>query len=181
MYISIAALLSAAVLPTIISAHGLITSPAPRAVGAASLAACGSAVTKQIVADNTSHVEGLPEAAATASDYHAKDCNLWLCKGLQYADNTANVLALSPGEVVHIDAYIRIKHAGTANVSIVDTKTDTIVGNQLLYWSNYADEKLSSLPANNSAFDVTIPRSLDGNCLKPGDCVSLTAMSMGFG
>jgi len=171
MYFSASSLLAAASLATTISAHGIITTPYPRAVGAASLAACGSAVTDLIVADNTSHVEGLPEAAATDSAYHASKCNLWLCKGLQYADNTANVLALSPGQVLPIDVYIRIPHEGTANVSIVDTKKNAIIGSELIYWDRYADQALATLPANNSAFSITVPRSLGGSCLYPGDCV----------
>jgi len=161
----------AAGLAVTVSAHGLITSPAPRAVGSASTAACGTAVTAQIVADNTSHVEGLPEASLTDPTYDADACNLWLCKGLQYADNTDNVLLLSPGEEVPIEVFIRIPHAGTANVSIVDTKENVVLGNELLYWDSYADEKLPTLPANNSVFSVTIPRTLDGKCLSAGDCV----------
>lgn len=157
-----------------VQGHGLITSPYPRAVGPASIKACGSAVTDQIVADNTSHVEGLPEASETDPAYNPKECNLWLCKGLQYADNTDNVLSLSPGEVLPIDVWIRIPHAGYANVSVVDTKTDQIIGDQLLYWDDYADEKLATLPANNSAFSVTIPRSLEGKCLAAGECVCLS-------
>lgn len=156
-----------------ISAHGIITTPYPRAVGPASIAACGDAVTDLIVADNTSHVEGLPEASVTDSGYNKAKCNLWLCKGLQYADNTENVISVSPGEVLPFEVFIRIPHEGTANVSIVDTKKNSIIGSELLYWDRYADEKLTTLPANNSAFSVTIPRHLEGKCLDAGDCVSI--------
>ena len=69
---------AAAALASTAWSHGVITTPAPRAVGAASLATCGSDVTNLIKADNTLHVEGLPEAAATDSAYNATECNLWL-------------------------------------------------------------------------------------------------------
>jgi hypothetical protein len=159
-------------LASIVSSHGLITSPYPRAVGAASLANCGTGVTQQIKADNTSHVEGLPEAAAVDKNYKAALCNLWLCKGLQLADNTANVQTYTPGQVVPITVSLRIKHAGTANVSVVDTKTNKIIGAPLLYWDKYADEKLPALPANNTKFSVTIPTSLGSQCAAAGACVS---------
>jgi hypothetical protein len=48
-------------------------------------------------------VEGLPEAAKTDSSYKADACNLWLCRGLQFADNTANVETYTAGQTVHID------------------------------------------------------------------------------
>jgi hypothetical protein len=117
-------------------------------------------------------VEGLPEAAKKDSTYKPDDeCNLWLCRGLQHADNTANVETYKAGQTVHFEVNIRIRHAGTANVSVVDTKSNKVV-QQLLYWDNYADEKLATLPANNTAFDVTIPSDLGGACATTGSCVS---------
>ena len=65
-------------LSSTVFAHGVINKPLPRVVNAASTAACGTAVTKKITADVTDHVEGLPEAAAKDSGYHAAKCNL--CK-----------------------------------------------------------------------------------------------------
>lgn len=158
-------------LATTISSHGLIVTPTPRNPGAASLAACGSAVQNNIKGDLTSHVEGLPEAARNDKNYIAAKCNLWLCRGLQYADNTANVMAYTPGQVIDFDVKITIKHKGTANMSIVDTKSNKVV-KQLLYWSNYADETLKTMPANNTVFSVTMPKDLGGACTTAGDCVS---------
>lgn len=158
-------------LATTVSSHGLITTPVPRGPGAASLAACGSAVTNNIKGDLTSHVEGLPEASKTDKSYIADKCNLWLCRGLQFADNTANVVAYTPGQVINFDVKITIKHKGTANMSIVDTKSNKVV-KQLLYWSNYADETLKTMPANNTVFSVTMPKDLGGACTTAGDCVS---------
>ncbi|KAI1398464.1 hypothetical protein F4819DRAFT_33942 [Hypoxylon fuscum] len=157
------------------SAHGLITSPAPRAPGAASVAACGAAVVDNIKKDMTSHVEGLPELAAADAAYHAEQCNLWLCKGLQAADNAANVQAYAPGQSVNIQVDLSIPHVGAANVSVVDTKTDTIIGQPLLTWpSGYADERqfyAGTTPANQTDFNVTIPEDLGSQCAEAGACV----------
>ena len=79
-------------------------------------------------------MEGLPEAAKTGSTYKASDCNLWLCRSLQFADNTANVETYTAGQSVHFDIKIT-KHAGTANISIVGTKSNKII-KKLLYWDS---------------------------------------------
>jgi len=170
MLFSISTIAAVASLAATVSSHGLISKPTPRGPGAASLAACGSAVTNNIKGDLTSHVEGLPEAAKTDSKYNAAECNLWLCRGLQFADNTANVQTYTPGESVHMDVKISIKHVGTANVSIVDTKANKVV-KQLLYWGTYADDKAATLPANNTSFDLTIPTDLGATCATAGACV----------
>lgn len=131
----------------------------------------------------------------TDKKYNATACNLWLCRGLQL-ENAANASVISwmPGQKVHIDVKITIKHhvsltilsdqillfhrvfvltrhQGTANVSIVSTKTNKIIGDQLLYWNSYADERLATMPANNTAFDVVIPTTLGNQCATAGDCV----------
>lgn len=162
------------------SAHGVITSPTPRIAGEASLAACGTAVQLLNTQDVTTHVEGLPEVAAVDETYHPDECNLWLCKGLQLDEAAGGVVqTYSPGEVVPIEVNLRILHAGTANVSIVDTASNTIVGSQLLYWDDYANEKLPSVPENNTHFSVTIPDDIDaGKCTTAGECVSETIHTM---
>jgi hypothetical protein len=75
-------LVIASLASTVLS-HGLITSPPSRVPGAAMEAACGTAVTALVKSDNTSHVEGMPEAAATTANFNATACNVFLCKGLQ--------------------------------------------------------------------------------------------------
>ena len=63
---------------------------------------------------------------------------------------------------------------GSANVSIVDVKSNKVVkgGENLLYWaSGYADEAQKVTPVNQTKFDVTIP-DLGGACKVAGDCVS---------
>lgn len=169
-------LLSLASLASLVHAHGYISSPAMRMPGDATKAACGSAVVADIVRDKTSHVEGLPELAAKDAGYHAASCNLWLCRGVQFGDNTAGVQAYTPGQVVPVKIALTIPHVGSANVSVVETKTNAILGTPLLSWpAGYADEKQfygKTLPANQTDFSITIPTTLGAKCATAGDCVS---------
>lgn len=121
-----------AALATTVSAHGYVSSPPARQANNATTAACGSAVADSIRADNTSHVEGLPELAANDAGYHAASCDLWLCRGIQLDDNVANIQSYSPGQTVNIEIKLTIPHEGNANVSIVDTATNRIVGSPLV-------------------------------------------------
>lgn len=179
-YLSLATLVGIA---TTVSSHGVITSPTPRIAGAVSRAACGTAITLLHKQDVTDHVEGMPQVAAVDSTYHADECNLWLCKGLQLDEEASGpVQTYSPGQVVPIEVYLRILHAGTANVSIVDTASNTVVGSELLYWDSYADEKLPAVPANNTLFSVTIPSDIEeGKCTTAGECVSESFHIMSVG
>ncbi|KAL6710486.1 hypothetical protein ACN47E_008534 [Coniothyrium glycines] len=163
----------AALLPTAILGHGLITSPPARPIGPSLLADCGAKVEQDIRLDNTSHVEGLPELAAQSPDYNAAKCNLWQCKGLQFADNRNNTQIWHTGQVVPIKVWIRIPHEGSANVSIVDTKSNTIVGDMLKVWSKgYAPGKTESdTPLDQREFSVTVPAGLEEQCAVAGDCV----------
>ncbi|TVY71281.1 hypothetical protein LSUE1_G007983 [Lachnellula suecica] len=151
--------------------HGLITSPPARAPGAAMDAACGTAVSALVKADNTSHVEDMPEAAAATANFNGTACNVFLCKGLQFADNTANVQTFEPGQVVNMLASIPIPHEGPMNVSVINTKTNAAIGAPLISFASYADESLAALPANNTNFNVTIPNTLGSACSVAGDCV----------
>ncbi len=78
--------------------------------------ACGVSVTALVVADNTSHIEDMPEAAAATGNFNSTACNVFLCKGLQFADNTANVQNFTAGQVVNMRASIPIPHEGPMNV-----------------------------------------------------------------
>jgi hypothetical protein len=168
-------LLRLLVLATTVVAHGYVSSPPARQAGPATDAACGKLVADVIRADNTSHVEGLPEEAAQAgSGYHADACNLWLCKGLQYADNAANVQRWAAGATVEMRVLLTIPHDGTANVSIVDLARNEVVGDMLLVWdAHYANEAefhAGTLPRNNTAFNVTLP-DVSERCGTAGACV----------
>jgi hypothetical protein len=154
--------------------HGIITSPPVRAVGPAMISACGSSVAALVTADNTSHVEGMPETAAAIPNFNSTACNVFMCKGLQFADNTANVQTFQPGQVVNMLASIPIPHEGPMNVSVVDTKTNTAIGNPLISFVSYADESLPALPANNTNFNVSIPTTLGSTCSVAGACVSVS-------
>jgi hypothetical protein len=158
-------------LASIVFGHGIITSPPVRAVGPAMISACGSSVAALVTADNTSHIEGMPEAAAALSSFNHSACNVFMCKGLQFADNAGNVQRFQPGQIVNMIASIPIPHEGPMNVSIINTKTNSAIGNPLISFVSYADESLPALPANNTNFNVTIPATLGSVCSVVGTCV----------
>lgn len=135
------------------------------------IAACGASVAALVTADNTSHVEGMPEAAAAIAGFNSTACNVFLCKGLQFEDNKAQIQNFTKGQVVNMRASIPIPHEGPMNVSIINTKTNTAIGAPLINFVSYADEALATLPANNTNFNVTIPSDLGTNCTVAGDCV----------
>lgn len=58
-------------------------------------------------------------------------------------------------------------------MSVVGTKTNKVI-KQLLYRNAYADDKLATLPANNTTFNVTIPKDLGVACENAGECVSIS-------
>ncbi|KAH6654806.1 hypothetical protein BKA67DRAFT_518183 [Truncatella angustata] len=158
-----------------VAAHGYVSSPPARQVGNASVAACGQSVVNNIKADNTSHVEGLPELAANDNGYNSTLCNLWQCRGIQYADNLANVQKYTPGQVVNLKVKLTIPHTGNANVSVVDTRTNKILGKPLISWAEgYADEKAfygGTTPKGQIDFNVTIPSDLGNACTDGGSCI----------
>jgi hypothetical protein len=172
MQFSIAALLT--LVPAVLG-HGIITSPPSRPDGPALLANCGPRVEQDIRLDNTSHVESRPELAAKdGSKYNAAKCNLWLCTGLQFADNMNNTQTWHAGQVIPVKVWIRIPHEGSANVSIVDTKSNKIIGDMLKVWDKgYAPgKKESDVPQSQKEFSVTVPAGLEEKCATAGACVS---------
>lgn len=78
---------------------------------------------------------------------------------------------LAVGDVVDFKAIIPIPHVGPMNVSIVDTATNTVIGDPLISFDVYADEALDVLPANNTAFSVKVPKVAGGACQVAGECV----------
>ena len=99
--------------------------------------------------------------------------NPFLCRGALFADNASLLQRFTPGQTIPFKASIPIPHEGPCNVSVVNTQTNSVVGQPLLVFDSYADERLARLPANNTAFSVTLPT--DGEVLKecgaPGVCV----------
>jgi hypothetical protein len=97
--------------------------------------------------------------------------NLFLCRGATFADNVNRVQQFTVGQVVDFEAILPIPHEGPCNVSVVDTATNTVIGDPLIEFASYADETLARLPANNTAFSVTIPSLAAGQCTVEGECV----------
>jgi predicted carbohydrate-binding protein with CBM5 and CBM33 domain len=158
-----------AVLLTVVAtvhAHGFISSPAPRLAGSAFGAACGSQMLSQQTSDRYGNIQG--EMQVQGQDF-TNNCNLWLCKGYQFADNT-NVHSFAAGETIPMEVEIRAPHTGIANVSIVDTARNTVIGAPLISWDVYASNA-ASIPADQTNFDITIPEDLGGQCSEPGACV----------
>ncbi|RDW80914.1 hypothetical protein BP5796_05612 [Coleophoma crateriformis] len=170
MQYSSAILAAAAGLITTVSAHGMITSPTPRSAGTAMEAACGQQVYNNQASDSYGNIQGELQVAATQTDYNAAECDIWLCKGFKFADNTANVQSYTAGQVVPFTFDVRAPHTGTANVSIVNTATNTIIGDMLLYYSDFADNSFT-IPANETSFSITIPSDLGTTCATAGACV----------
>lgn len=176
MFFSTAALL--ALVPAALG-HGIITTPPSRAFGNAMTSACGASLVTAVKQDNTSYVEQLTKLSTTEKAYSAANCNLWLCKGLQFADvPTANVQTWKAGDVVPIKIWLRIPHEGIANVSIVDTKTNKIVGDMLKVWDKgYAPGRTEKdVPVEQKEFSITVPKGLEAKCANAGDCVSSSFM-----
>ncbi|KAG9808100.1 chitin binding protein, partial [Aureobasidium melanogenum] len=155
---------------TTVRGHGFITSPKARMPGDAFEAACGQQVYYNQAGDNYGNIQGELQVAKTQSDYNAEKCQIWLCKGYKYEDNKDLVETYTPGQKVPIKFDVRAPHDGTANVSVVDTATNTIIGTPLISWDVYASSA-SAIPADQTSFEVTIPEDLGSKCSTPGACV----------
>ncbi|KAK7413326.1 hypothetical protein QQX98_007836 [Neonectria punicea] len=156
----------AALLP-LVAAHGFVQDPPAREPGTAYKAACGEQPFNQQSSDINGNVQGIFQVVGT--DFDAASCNLWLCKGFQFDDNSANVQSFALGETVPFTVNIAAPHTGYANVSVVKTSTNSVIGEPLIEFSNYASN--AGVSANNSAFSVTIPDDLGSDCTTAGDCV----------
>ena len=152
--------------PALVSAHGAISSPKPRPAGKAMAAACGQQVQNQQSSDPFGNIQG--ELQVAGKDMTA-DCNLWLCKGFQFADNSANVQSYTVGQKVPITFDLRAPHTGTANISIVDTKSNSIIGTPLVTYDTFASNSAPQA-ANEKSVSITIP-DLGSKCATAGDCV----------
>ncbi|KAI1640891.1 chitin binding domain-containing protein [Biscogniauxia mediterranea] len=150
--------------------HGFVTSPQARMPGDAMAAACGQQVEINQQSDNYGNIQGELQVASSQSDYNAEECNIWLCKGYKFADNTANVQTFTAGQVVPFVVDIRAPHTGIANVTIVSTATNTVIGSTLKSWDVYASNA-SPIPDDQKNFNITIPSDLGSQCATAGDCV----------
>ncbi|CUA67606.1 hypothetical protein RSOLAG22IIIB_07469 [Rhizoctonia solani] len=162
-----ASLLTLATLASSVVAHGIVTQPPTRTLGSAMIAACGAGA----VSAQQSNVKGPIESqiAKIDSNYKPAQCNLFLCRGQQFADNTGKVQTYKPGQVVNIVLDIENHHpVGYANVSVIDTATNKIVGSPLIAWDPYFTGY--PYPKDQENFNVTIPE-LNGKCKTGGECV----------
>lgn len=163
-------LAAAAGLVTSVAGHGAITSPTPRSAGTAMKAACGEQVFNNQASDSFGNIQGELQVASTQTDYVEADCNIWQCKGFKFADNSANVQSWTAGQVVPFKFDVRAPHTGTANVSIINTATNSIIGDMLIYYDNFGDNS-KTIPANETSFSLTIPSGLETTCATAGACV----------
>ncbi|KAF2665368.1 hypothetical protein BT63DRAFT_463633 [Microthyrium microscopicum] len=149
--------------------HGTVTDPPARAPGTAFKAACGEQVFNNQKGDNKGNVQGELQIAMNQKDYNAAQCNLFMCKGFMFQDNMANVQTYTANQVVPIKVAITAPHTGTANVSIVDTKSNAVIGQPLISFNDYASNA-HAIPANNTAFSITMP-DVSSQCGTAGNCV----------
>jgi hypothetical protein len=80
------------------------------------------------------------------------------------------VQSWTAGQTVPFKFEVRAPHTGTANVSIVNTATNTIIGEPLLICIDFADNS-KYIPANETSFPITIPSDLGDTCATAGACV----------
>ncbi|KAI1856829.1 hypothetical protein JX265_011470 [Neoarthrinium moseri] len=159
------AIVFAAVAP-LVAGHGALTSPTPRKAGSALASVCGEQIFNNMNSDSYGNIQG--ETQLIQSDFTA-ECNLWLCKGFQFEDNKDNVQSYTAGQVVPMTFELRAPHTGFANVSIVDTATNAVIGDALASWDVFASNSQAT-SANESSYSVTIP-DLGGKCATAGECV----------
>ncbi|KAF2829570.1 hypothetical protein CC86DRAFT_368556 [Ophiobolus disseminans] len=149
-----------------VAAHGFISSPTPRQPGQGLKAACGDQVYNQQSSDKYGNVQG---ALQNLQGSHP-DCRMWQCKGVPFAD-AGEVFQYTAGQVIPMTVEIRAPHDGVANVSIVKVSSDTVVGQPLISWDQYA---LTSSPISAhpdwTSFDITMP-DVSAECATAGDCV----------
>ncbi|KAL7778488.1 hypothetical protein CFE70_007988 [Pyrenophora teres f. teres 0-1] len=149
-----------------VAAHGLISSPTPRKAGAGLKAACGDQVFNTQNSDPYGNVQG---SIQNLQGSHP-DCKIWQCKGVPFADKT-EVFQYTAGQKIDMKIEIHAPHDGSANVSVVSTSTDKIIGKPLISWDKYA---LTSVPMAQhpewTSFSITMP-DVSTECAKAGDCV----------
>ncbi|CAE7107745.1 unnamed protein product [Rhizoctonia solani] len=168
MFNKIAAFTFVSALVGQVMGHGLVTSPPIRQPGNAFKSNCGEQMFYNIQSDPAGNIQQLNQLKATS--FSANNCNLNLCKGLQFADvSTANIQSWTAGQVVPIRVDIRAPHDGRANVSIIDTASNTVIGTPLKVFDVYASTS-SPITADQTSFSVTLP-DLGSKCTTAGACV----------
>ncbi|EME77300.1 uncharacterized protein MYCFIDRAFT_83246 [Pseudocercospora fijiensis CIRAD86] len=134
------------------AAHGYYQTPAPRKPGEAYSAACGEQAYNMMNSDINGNIQALESL------------------GMEYDENTATVHSFSAGEEIPMYFQIVAPHTGYANVSVVDTATNSILAANLTSWDEYASTSVP-LKAEWQNFTVTMPDTLGGKCATAGECV----------
>ncbi|KAF7595624.1 hypothetical protein BBP40_005372 [Aspergillus hancockii] len=163
-------ILALAGLASMAHGHGFVTSPKPRMPGTAMQEACGQQVYSNQGSDNYGNVQGELQVASSQSDYDAGKCDIWLCKGYKFADNKDNIQTYTAGQTVDFTVDIRAPHTGVANVSVVDTASNTVIGEALKSWDVYASTE-TGVKESDEKFSVTLPTDLGSKCSEAGACV----------
>jgi predicted carbohydrate-binding protein with CBM5 and CBM33 domain len=166
---TVSKVMASASMIALVSAHGFILSPAPRMPGSAMSDACGQQMYNNQMGDNYGNVQGQLQVTNGQTDYDAAACDVWLCKGYKYDDNTENVQEYTVGQEVDISVDIRAPHTGVANVSVVSTSSGTVLGSALKSWDEYGSNAYT-IPEDQKEFSITIPDEAS-ECSSPGDCV----------
>ncbi|KIY51687.1 hypothetical protein FISHEDRAFT_9647, partial [Fistulina hepatica ATCC 64428] len=150
--------------------HGKISSPPARSatIGSAFEDACGSTLYSLETSDPTGNIQQMLQNIQSGTTLNSS-CDLFQCKAYQFADNKANVQSYTAGQVIPIKIDIVAPHTGVANVSVVDTASNSILGGELISFTNYASTSTGVAP-NNTAFSVTMPDVSD-TCTTAGACV----------
>jgi hypothetical protein len=161
---------------TLASGHGIITSPTARSAGTAMKAVCGQQVTENLQSNEYGDIQQLMQISASQKDFDPASCDVSLCKGLKFDDNTANIQNFTAGQVVPIKIEIQAKHTGTANVSIVDTASNTMISQQLVFFPVYASTA-TDIPKNQTQFNITMP-DVSSQCVTAGACVVQVSCSV---
>jgi predicted carbohydrate-binding protein with CBM5 and CBM33 domain len=166
---TVSKVMASASMIALVSAHGFILSPSPRMPGSAMSDACGEQMYNNQMGDNYGNVQGQLQVTNGQTDFDAGACDVWLCKGYKYDDNTDNVQEYTVGQEVDISVDIRAPHTGVANVSVVSTSSGAVLGSALKSWDEYGSNAYT-IPEDQKEFSITIPDEAS-ECSSPGDCV----------
>ncbi|KAL9086660.1 MAG: hypothetical protein Q9159_004069 [Coniocarpon cinnabarinum] len=143
----------------LVKGHGYIASPAARMPGPAMSRVCGQQVYSNQNSDHYGNVQAEMGIASGQQDYDTAKCNLHLCKGYQYADSKGDQLhTYKAGQEIPISYTIHAPHTGIANVSVVDTASNTVIDQPLKSWAVYASNSGNN-PADEENFTITMPVS----------------------
>ncbi|KAI5117687.1 hypothetical protein M0805_003477 [Coniferiporia weirii] len=169
MHFSTSVVFAIATFAATVVAHGNVASPSARSVGSEMTSVCGHVVSGLLSSDINTNQQQLEQNSGQSGGGYTEACELFQCKGTQFADNSANVHSFSQGQTIPFSVNIVAPHTGVANVSVINLKTNSVIGSPLIYWSDYASVS-HSIPANNTQFSVTLPTDLGSTCSTAGNC-----------